>query len=116
MRWLAFALALGCAPHEPTLPPPSSDEAREAKEELDKQHEYFEEYMTAARRDCSKRCTMANAVCEKARRVCSIAEGSPKQADELAPYCSAATARCEKADKRLRSDYCPCWSTGPRVD
>jgi hypothetical protein len=116
MKWLPLALVLACAHHEPQLPPPQTDEQRDAKAELDKQHEYFEEYMTAARRDCTRRCALANAVCQKARRVCSIAESSPKQENELAPYCSIAQGRCEKVDKRLRSDYCPCWSSGPRVD
>src|SRR5215813_10718395 len=116
MRFLfVAALWLSCA-HDPKLPPPETDEARDANDELNKQHEYFEEYMTAARRDCTRRCTLANAVCGKARRICSIAEGSPKQEDTLTPYCSVAQGRCEKADRRLRSDYCPCWSSGPRVD
>src|SRR5262245_28050721 len=115
MRYAALLLVLSCA-HEAKLPPPDSDEAREAAEELQKQHDYFEEYMTSRRVDCTRRCTLANAVCGKARRVCSIAEGSPKQEDTLAPYCQVAQSRCDKADRRLRSEYCPCWSTGPRVD
>src|SRR5262249_20520114 len=115
IRWLPLALLLACA-HDPKLPPPDTDEARDAVEELEKQHDYFEGYMTTARRDCPRRCTLANAVCQKAHRVCEIAEGSPKQAETLGTYCQAAQGRCEKVNNRLRSDYCPCWSTGPRVD
>ena len=117
MRWFILALLLACAHSEPKLPPPETDEQRDAAEELQKQHEYFEEFMTSARQDCSKRCAMAHAVCEKSRRVCSIAEQSPKQEDALTPYCAVAQGRCDKVDKRLRGDiFCRCWSTGPRVD
>jgi hypothetical protein len=119
MKWFAFALALACAHHEPTLPPPSTDEARESKEELDKQHEYFEEYMTAARQDCSKRCSLGKSVCQKARRICSIAEANAKQEDELSPYCAIAQDRCDKVDKRLSVDYVcrnRCWSAGVLSD
>ena len=117
MKWVVLALLLGCA-HEPKLPPPETDEQRDAAEEVQKQHDYFEEFMTTGPQECSKRCTMAHAVCEKSRRVCSIAEQTPKQEDALGPYCAVAQARCDKVEKRLRSDIrCPrCYSTGPRVD
>ena len=84
MRWFAMALLLACAHGDPKLPPPETDEQRDAAEELQKQHDYFEEFMTTGRQECSKRCTMAHAVCEKTRRICSIAEQSPKQEDALA--------------------------------
>ena len=119
MRWLVFAAVLGCAHHEPKLPPPSTDEAREAKEELDKQHEYYEEFMTAARENCTMRCGKGKSVCQQARRICSIAESSPKQEDELTPYCAIAQDRCDKVDKRLNADYAcrmRCWSASPRGD
>jgi hypothetical protein len=110
----ALLAALGCAHHDPPLPPPQNDEEREAAEEEHKQRDYYEEYHTTARSDCPRRCTMANAVCSRARRICSIAEATPKD-EALGVYCSVATDRCQKADHRLRYE-CRCWSTGPRVD
>jgi len=119
MKWMLFALALGCAHHEPALPPPTTDETREAKEELDKQHEYYEEFMTASAANCTMRCGKGKSVCQQAGRICSIAEGSPKQSDELAPYCAVAQERCDKIEKRMRTDYAcrmRCWSASPQAD
>ncbi|HJZ85422.1 MAG TPA: hypothetical protein VKN99_09645 [Polyangia bacterium] len=113
-RWFTLALLCACAHHEPALPPPQTYEQQRAAEIERKQRDYFEEYHTAQRLDCGRRCTLAHEVCSKARRICEITEANP-QDQGLTAYCSVASNRCEKADRQLRFE-CRCWSTGPRVD
>jgi hypothetical protein len=113
-RTLLVALGLGCAHHEPRLPPPVNEEEQRAADTLSQQRDYFEEYHTTSLRDCARRCTLAHAVCAKATRVCEIAEGYVRD-ENLAAYCQVASERCERVDRRTQTE-CRCHSTGPRVD
>jgi len=113
-RLLLLALLLACAHHGSALPRPQTEKEAQAAALEQQQRDYFEEYYTTQRRDCSRRCTLANAVCSKARRICEMAEGNPND-EGIGVYCSTASTRCERADVRLRTE-CLCWTTGPRVD
>ena len=114
LRAGALLALLSCAHQGPALAPPQTPKQEEAAALEHQQRDYFEEYHTAQRRDCGRRCTLANAVCGKARRICEMAEGNP-QDDGLPAYCSLASDRCDRANRRLRTE-CRCWNTGPRVD
>src|SRR5262249_9718650 len=112
---LVLGLALLSCAHEPRLPPPANDEQRAAADLLQRQRADYEEYHTARRADCSRRCMLAERVCRSARRVCEIGEANPRD-EGLPAYCSLASRRCQRADDRLRYE-CHCWaSTTARPD
>ena len=114
LRWAVWVTVLSCAHQGPTLPPPQTPKQSEAAALAQQQRDYFEEYHTTQRRDCSRRCTLAAAVCTSSRRICEMAEGNP-QDDGLPAYCALASDRCDRASRRLRAE-CRCFGTGPRVD